>query len=133
MKNKGFTLIELLVVVAIMGVLGVIISVSLTKTLKNSNQMGCDRFVNEIEEAACVYVGLSKNEGKCFGYSCTINVNDLLEEGLIHSEVDACTGNPVENLTANVSVSLVNGEKKCTYNGVREYAEWDFRLSKKRR
>jgi len=122
MKNRGFTSIELLIVVALMGVLGVIVTVSLTGTLKDTNQKRCDEFVREIEDAACVYAGLIDKSTICTKGECEpIELNILVNEGLIESETDACTGNGI-NLNETVTISWDEyGEKKCEYNGVKVY------------
>jgi len=126
MKNRrnGFTLIEILMVVAIMGVIGIIITVSLTDTLKDVNQKKCDDFVTEIEEAACVYTSLSNNVVNCTRSNCApIPLSILVSEGQIKSETDACTGGDID-LNKTVTVSWDNnGEKTCVYNGVRKYAK----------
>jgi len=121
-KKNGFTLIEVLLVVAVMSVIGVIITVNLTSTLNNTHQEDCDNFVNEVEDAACVYVGLYNKEIQCTRSSCDpIKLSLLVREGLIESETDACTGNQInENETVTVSWDAT-GEKKCTYNGVKVY------------
>lgn len=125
MKNrkKGFTLIELLMVIAIMGVIGVVATISFSSTLKNTNQRKCDEFVLEVEEAACVYSGLSNKEIICTRTNCEpISLEILVKEGHIKSEMDACTGNEID-LNKTVTVSWNDaGEKICTYNGVKEYA-----------
>ena len=125
MKNrkKGFTLIELLMVIAIMGVIGVIATISLTNTLKSTSQRKCDEFVLEVEEAACVYSGLSNKKVVCTRNDCDpISLDILVKEGHIKSETDACTGGNID-LTQTVTVSWnADGEKTCTYNGVKEYA-----------
>lgn len=125
MKNrkKGFTLIELLLVIAIMGAIGVIATVSLTHTLQNTNQRKCDDFVKEVEDAACVYSGLSNKEIICTRTNCPpISLSILVSEGQITSETDACTGKDID-LTKTVTVTWDDdGEKKCTYNGVKKYA-----------
>ena len=123
-RKKGFTLIEMLMVIAVMGFIGVIVTVSLTHTLQDTNQMKCDDFVLEIEEAACVYTSLSNKEVKCTREDCApIPLSILVSEGQIKSETDACTGGEL-NLDATISVSWdATGEKKCVYNGVKEYAK----------
>lgn len=122
MKNRGFTLIELLIVVAILAILGTIISVSLVGTLKNTNQKQCDEFVKEVEDAACVYAGLSINKAVCNRNNCSpIKLSELINQGLIELDIDACTGNDID-LNQTVSVSwTTDGEKKCEYNGVKVY------------
>jgi len=121
-ENKGFTLIELLIVVAVMAALGTIITVSLTNVLGNTNQSQCDEFVKQIEDAACVYAGLSDKEIICYKNNCDpIRLNLLIKEGLIDDEIDVCTG---KNIDINETVTVSwddNGEKKCTYNGVKVY------------
>lgn len=110
-------------VIAIMGVIGVIATVSLTHTLKNTNQKKCDDFVKEVEDAACVYSGLSNKEIICTRTNCPpIPLEILVKEGHIRSEVDACTGEDID-LTQTVTVSWDStGEKNCIYNGEKEYA-----------
>lgn len=124
MKNriKGFTLIEMLIVVAILGTLSIIITISLTKTLKDSEQTKCDEFVLELEDAACVYSGMSNKEIICERNNCKpIKVGVLMKEGLITSEIDACTGKNID-LEETITVTWNNeGEKKCEYNGVKIY------------
>ncbi len=122
MNNKGFTLIELLIVIAILGTLGVIITVNLTKTMESSKQKTCDTFVKEVEDAACVYVGLENKEVICNRSNCApIKLKYLEKEGLLKSESDACTGGDI-NLEETVTVTWdSDGEKKCEYNGVRKY------------
>lgn len=122
MKNKGFTLIELLIVVAILSIIGVLVTVNLSSTMEDTNQKQCDEFVNEIENAACAYVGMSDKKIICTRTICNpIKIQVLVEEGFIKSEVDACTGDSI-NLNETVSVSWnSNGEKKCKYNGVITY------------
>lgn len=126
MKNrkKGFTLIELLLVIAILGVVSVIATISLTETLNDTKQKKCDEFVQEVEDAACVYSGLSNKEIVCTRTNCPpISLDILVKEGKITSETDACTGKDID-LSETVTVSWnEDGEKHCEYNGVKEYAK----------
>jgi len=122
MKNKGFTLIELLVVITILSLVGILVSVNFSETLDDTKQKECTAFVNEVEDAACVYVGLIDKSIECTRTNCSpIKLEILINEGLIKSEIDACTGNSI-NKNETVSVTWdSNGEKKCEYNGVNVY------------
>ena len=114
---------ELLVVVIILGMLGTIITISLTKTLKNTNQATCDEFIKEVEDAACVYVSKNDKEIICNRNNCEpIKLEYLISEGLVDSETNACTGKDI-NKEETVSVTWnEEGEKICHYNGERVYA-----------
>ena len=123
MNNKGFTLIELLAIITIIALLGTVATISLTKTHQNINQDSCNEFVKEIEEAACVYVSKYDKEIVCNNNNCEpIKVEYLINEGLIQSEKDTCTGKEIDK---NATVSITwddDGEKSCRYNGERTYA-----------
>ncbi len=122
MNNKGFTLIEILAVLAVLGVIGVIVTISLTNTLNTTNQESCNQFIQEVEDAACVYAGLSNKSIVCNRQNCNpIPLSVLVSEGFIKSEIDKCTNEEI-NLDATVSVSWdESGLKTCHYNGEREY------------
>lgn len=120
MNNKGFTLIELLIVIAVMGLLGTIITVNLTNTLNNTKDNNCTEFVNSIEEAACVYVELSDSKVNCSRTGCTFKLELLINEGLVEEKLDECTKKELDK-NATITVSYNNGEKICTYNGVKKY------------
>ena len=123
MNNKGFTLIELLVVIAIVGSLGTIITISLNKTLKNTNDNSCKKFVQEVEEAGCTYASKKFKEVPCTREKCDLKLSTLIKEGLIEDGIDDCTGKNIDK-TKTVSVTWNDaGEKDCHYNGVREYAK----------
>ena len=123
MNNKGFTLIELLAIIVIIGLLGTVITINLTKTLKSTNQKSCNEFVKEIEDAACVYANKYDKEIICDDHNCEpIKVECLINEGLIQSEKDTCTGKDIDK-SATVSITWnEDGEKSCHYNGERVYA-----------
>ncbi len=122
MKNKGFTLLELLVVVAILGSIGLVVTVSLNKTLKNTNQEECDAFVTEVEDAACVYVTLSRREHACSRPGCELPLSALVTEGMVDTEKNACTGEDItKSYDEKVKVTWDDaGNKTCEYLGVKD-------------
>lgn len=122
-NKKGFTLIELLIVIAILGLLGIIVTINLNKTLNQANQKRCNAFVEELEDAACTYVELKDQEVLCNRENgCdSIKVGVLLRAGLITSEKNACTGEDI-NEEDTVSITWNNNEKNCHYEGARVYA-----------
>ena len=121
MKNKGFTLIEILVVIAILGVAGTVITISLNTTLHNANQKRCDEFVRKIEDAACAYTSMSKKTVVCNRNNCApIKLSTLISEGFIEEETDVCTGNAID-ANQTVTITWPNNEKICTYNGEKTY------------
>lgn len=122
MKNRGFTLIELLAVVVLLGLVGTIVTVNLSATLKETKEETCDAFVNDIEEAACVYAELAeqpgekcnRSTGNCSVKLSTLIKEGLIEEGLLEEKKDECTGQDIDK-NKTVNVSWVDGEKKCNY------------------
>ena len=123
MKNKGFTLIELLVVIAIVGTLGTVITISLNKTLKSTNENTCTKFVQDIEEAGCTYASKKFKEVPCTREKCELTLSTLIKEGLIDDGIDGCTGKEIDD-TKTVSVTWnSDGEKDCHYNGEKVYAK----------
>ena len=123
MKNKGFTLIELLVVIAIVGGLGAVITISLNKTLKSTNENACTKFVKDVEEAGCTYASKKFKEVSCTREKCDIKLSTLIKEGLIEDGINDCNGEKIKQ-DETVSVTWNDaGEKDCHYNGVREYAK----------
>ncbi len=120
MNNKGFTLIEIIIVIAILGTLGVLITLNLSNTLNNAKDDECNSFVEEIERTACVYVGLSNKKIECTREKCEpVTLKLLIEEGMIDEGINPCTKEDID-LNDTVTVSWNDeGEKVCKYNGVR--------------
>lgn len=125
MNSKGFTLIEILIVITILAVVGVVITVNLAGTFESTNQKKCDEFVRKIEDAACAYSSLHKKNITCNRAKCNpIPLSTLISEGFIDDdEKDACTTNDIDS-TKTVTITWnSDGEKICTYNGVKTYGQ----------
>lgn len=123
MKNKnGFTLIELLVVVALLGIIGVIITVNIVTVFKSTETKGCDDFINKIESNACIFVATKDNEVNCpRSTGCEITLGDLVVNGYIEEEKDQCTMNDID---MNQKITITwddDGAKECHYEGPRVY------------
>lgn len=124
MKNKGFTLIELLVVMAIIGLMGTIVTISLTKSYQDAKKQGCKDMVKRIEDGTCVYVSLANKESVCTRDNCNpIALKTIVEAGFVKEDFNACTDKPLEE--SYEEVVTVNwtprGEKVCCYKGTINY------------
>ena len=143
MKNKGFTIIELLSVLFILGLVGTIVTVSLTNTMKGVKENGCSDFVGRIEEGACVYSTVTKNCPKTVctpsqvgfftgkgisnvknsNFCCEVSLETLVQNGYVKEEKDACTETELDLSKKVIVVWKDNGEKICKYDGVDKYAK----------
>lgn len=121
MKNKGFTLIELLIVIVILGTVGTIVTVSLTKSVEKQRIVECKAFIEEIEDATSVYTGLSDSNCQQSDGECEISIQSVYERGLISSEVNSCNGKKIEEdtelLNKKVTVIWINNEKRSCLEG----------------
>ncbi len=118
MKNRGFTLLELIVVIGLLSLIGTIVIINVRGSYDDTNQKFCNSFVDEIEDAACIYVVTHE----CKKSNCVVRVSDLISEGLIKSDKDPCRKNAAVDGTKTVTVTWnSDGLKTCTYNGTRTY------------
>ena len=131
MNNKGFTLIEILVVIAILATLGTIVTISFSKTLRETEDKRCNEFKREIASATCAYIGIKRPNSEntipdlnvlCSNSNnCSVKLQYVIEEGLVKSEKNPCdnNGNIEENYDDTISVTWdSDGEKTCSYDGV---------------
>lgn len=98
MNNKGFTLVELLAVIIILSLLITIISVAVTKLVKDTKSDLSDSQLKLIESAAKAWgaenIKLLPKEGSC-GY---LKLKNLKNYGLLDSSItDPKTGNEIPN------------------------------------
>ena len=121
MENKGFTLIELIVTIAIMALIGVVISTNMLGLFSNEEDKKYEEFISQIEDAACIYVETVWSDStrtNCRATNnCTVTINQLIQKGYISDDLkDPSTGLLV---TSNqneykVTVSWVNNVKTCS-------------------
>ena len=109
MKNDGFTLIEMIVTIALIGFVGIVVSMNMMKVIENQNIKQQEDFYSMMEEAACAYTGLSTTDCST---GCTITGTKLIEEGLIEEEVRGFM--PKDYV---VKISYNDGEKVCEIVG----------------
>ena len=101
MKNKGFTLVELLAVIVILGIIMVIASSSVSKTLEESKKRAKFIAAQEITEIASAYMEAETNK------TC-VDVNELIRNGYLEEDVT----NPETGENGNIS----NSHKVCARN-----------------
>lgn len=112
MNKKGFTLIELLATISILVLMSVIVGVNLTAILRSTEDQNENFDKEQIEKAACVFADSeinSTNKCKNTTSSCTsITISDLVNSGLLDETYNGKSG--------IITVTRINGEKKCTFN-----------------
>ena len=105
MNKKGFTLIELLVTIALIGLVGIVVSVNMVKIVNNQKDKDIEQAKALVEEAACAYAGLSTSN---VTPGTSVSANTLIEAGLLDEVIN---GHDVSNYQIEVSES--NGERFC--------------------
>lgn len=105
MKNKGFTLIEMIITIALMSIIGIVLSVSLMGVLKNQDEKDYQDFIKIIEESACAYTSLSRVD--CDS-GCTVTGSTLVSEGMIDEEINGFMSSDY-----SVNVTFTDGLKEC--------------------
>lgn len=104
MKNKGFTLIEMIVTIALLGFVGIVLSMNMIKLINDQKEEKKAEVKTLIEEAACTYAIMED------AYSVTGAT--LISEGLIDEII-----NGYEIKDYQVTITFYNGERKCTLVG----------------
>ena len=121
MKNRnGFTLVELLVTIALIGTLSVVVGVSVGNLITNQKYRSYDDFVQDLEEAACVFVQNDNRTSElCQAYNslCQVKLADLIKNGLIKKTMEnPMTEKSVEEDTLSyVQVTYSDGERFCHF------------------
>ena len=113
MKDKGFTLIELIVTITLIVIISVTVGVSITGMLDRQEEKDTEDYVNQIQDAACVYAeinDISSND--------TVSIGELIAAGLLDSSLkNPSNDNPITSYNNDrVSITWDNGEKTCTYD-----------------
>ena len=112
MENKGFTLVELIITITLIAIISVTIGVSMSGMLSRQDEKRVEEYNNTIEEAACVYAEINN-----IMFSTTVEINTLIQEGLLSSDLN----NPVENKPVaeygsdKVNINWSNGKRTCLY------------------
>jgi len=106
MKRSGFTLVELIVTIALLGMVGIVISMNMISVINKEKDKDKAEFKSIMEEAACAYTGLSYVS--CPG-ECTIPGESLMDANMIDEVVN---GFKVKEYS--VKVTYENNKKICT-------------------
>lgn len=105
MNTKGFTLTELIITIALIGLIGILVTASSLNDLKKEKEKTEQRITQMIEDAACTYA-ITSDECK---NGCRVSGDTLVNEGLIDEFI-----NEKDMKAKQVQVSFVNGERICT-------------------
>ncbi len=117
--KKGFTLVELIATIAIMALIGLVISTNMLGMFSKEEDRDLESFKERIEEAACMYAELDENKHSLCESGCTISINELINKGYIEENLkDPSTGEKIKDNTSkyNVTLSWSNNEKICRMN-----------------
>ena len=108
MKKNGFTLAELIVTIALLGLVGIVLSMNMIKIINNQKEEKKEEFVELMEEAACAYVILSDANWN----GTYVQGNILVSEGIIDEEV-----NGYKSANYDIEVNIVDGKRSCKLIG----------------
>ena len=122
MKN-GFTLIELLAILVLLGVIVLVSVPSIVSTNKRSQEQNYERYVDNIENAAEIYVETHSDRAEYAtlkttnGRSVTIHTDVLVASGVILGTLrNPITDRPLIEEGGSVTVKNENGTLKYTYS-----------------
>ncbi len=124
-RKQGFTLFEILIVVSIVAILGVSSTVILTRAIENSKKNRLNNVINEIENAADVYINVNNDTLRESLYNCgsitecSINVTLGTLQGAL------LIGDDLRNPGTNKPFSTMS-YVKITYNKSNEKITYEF-------
>lgn len=118
--KKGFTLIEIIITIGLLAIIGTVIVSNLSVTYTRQQEEQYENFKANLEKAACAYIDFNayaslKSTCQANG-SCTVTVQDLLEEGIIEDSdlTNPKTQSRIPGTTA-IRITYTNGIKSCEY------------------
>ena len=111
MKKKGFTLIELLGVITVLAILSLLVSVPVTKFIKDANQKACEEQVDNIIIATKLW-GRDHIESlpDNINSKSTVTLNTLIKDGYLkEAPINPKTK---QKLSPTLQVSITKKDKK---------------------
>ena len=122
MNNKGFTLIELLVSIALIAIISLIITPTITNVIKNNKIESCKKLFDSVEQAAKTYVSDNRynitnafsecSATKISNTGCSITASELKNKNYISGNLN----NPLTKNTLDITVIVkLESNKKYTY------------------
>ena len=110
MNNKGFTLVELLAAVALLAIISLIITPTISSVIKNNKIEACKKLFTSTEQAAKNYVSDNR-----YGTITNMTASDLITKGYLTGG----TINPLNktDIKDNIKVTITfdTNTKKYTY------------------
>ena len=117
MKESGFTLIELLGVIIVLGVLVVIVGVTVTNVLKDSETKLTDVQIEKLKDAAKNYYineGMEDIDFEQDNFSHCVNVNYLIENGYVDKN-EISNFETGEEMLGSIRINYNNKKYEYTY------------------
>lgn len=136
MNNKGLTMIELIVTIGLITLIGIVISTNMLGILSKEEDNEYDRFVKEVEDAACMYIEIANDSSdnyindriKCrqgniynsinnMVAGCRVKINNLINNGYLDTDlIDPSTGEIIDG-EKEVIISWEDNVKHCYFGG----------------
>ena len=114
MKQKGFTLVELLAVVAIIGFISLLVVTLVMHNIDRAREQAFDQMVENIENTTRLYIDNNRDNIdniNVVGYEFSITLQDLVDEGIIKSNIKNPKTGYFIPLTTEINIKVLGNNK----------------------